>query len=178
LARPTPYSWSIGDIIATAILNGIRDALTWSQNPPDFIGIQGTTVQSIGNSAWTALNLDTNTLDSYSGHSTTSNTSRYVCQAGTAGWYTCGGVFAAAANSTANRGGRLQVNGSPIEGAAAFAAAAGTGNATGVVTPTRDIYLNVGDYLELAAWQGSGGALNTAIFSDITTALWARFSHA
>jgi hypothetical protein len=166
----------MGDVATIPILNGLRDCLTWGQNPPDFIGLQGSAVQSIGNATWTALTLDTNVFDSYSGHSTSSNTSRYVCQA--AGWYTCAGVYVAAANSTANRGARLQVNGTAVQGSAAFVQAAGTGNASGVTTPTRDVYLNAGDYLELAAWQGSGAALNTAIFSDVTTALWARFSHA
>lgn len=178
LARPTPYSWSVGDTATIPILNGLRDCLNWGQNLPDFIGIQANAAQSISSGNWTPLSLDTNVFDSYSGHSTTTNNTRYVCQAGAAGWYTCGGVYAAAANATANRGARLQVNGTAVQGSAAFMQAAGTGNASGVTTLTRDVYLNPGDYLELAGWQGSGASLGTAIFSDITTALWVRWSHA
>jgi hypothetical protein len=176
LARPTPYSWNVGDTITQTLLNGIRDALNWGQQPPDLVAYQNT-AQSIPNTSWTPVALDTNILDSYSGHSTTTNNSRYVCQTGAAGWYTVCGIVAYSPNSTGFRTARLQVNGSPILGGAGYLANDGSVE-VGIVTPTRDLYLNVGDYVEVAAYQSSGGALNTQLDVDLRSAFWVRFSHA
>lgn len=176
LARPTPYSWSVGDVATTAILDGIRDAQTWAQNPPDFVAYQAT-VQSIPNTAWTPIAFDTNVLDSYTGHSTTTNNSRYVCQSGAAGWYTACGVVAYSGNATGFRTARLQVNGSPLIGGAGYLNNDGSVE-DGIVTPTRDVFLNVGDYLEVAGYQSSGGALNTQLDVDLRCAFWVRWSHA
>lgn len=162
----------------TAAIYGtdVTDAVNFLANPPAFIGYQNT-VQAIGNTTWVPLSLDAEQLDSYNGHSTSSNTSRYVCQAGAAGWYTACGVFAPSANSTGFRAVRLQVNGSPVLGAAAYLPNNGSVE-LGVVTPTKDIFLNVGDYIEVAGWQSSGGTLNTVLDVDLRCGLWLRSSHA
>jgi hypothetical protein len=157
----------------------ITDGLGYLLNVPHFVGTQAVT-QSIGNATWVALTLDTEQSDPYAGHSTSSNTSRWTCPAGYAGWYTACGVYVAVQNSTGNRGARLQVNGAPVSGAATFGLATGSPNSPGVTTPTRDIFLNAGDYLEVAAWQNitGGGSLSTAVFSDVSSALWLRYSRA
>lgn len=172
-----PARYAGAPIDASVWESDVTKSVQFLTAPPHFIGVQGV-AQSIPASTWTALSLDTEAVDSYNGHSTSSNTSRWTCPAGMGGWYTACGIYVAAQNATGNRGARLQVNGNPIAGAAAFVLAAGATNATGISTPTRDVRLTPGDYIEVAGWQGSGGALNTAVFGDITTALWLRFSHA
>jgi hypothetical protein len=176
LARPTPYSWSVGDTISVTLLNAIRDALNWSQQPPVFMGY-GTTSQSVGNTGWAGLSLGASVVDSYSGHSTTTNPSRYTCQTGAAGWYLGSGVYAPVANSTGFRAARLQVNGSPVIGGAAYL----INNSTvemGAVTPTVPFYLNVGDYVEVAGWQNTGSSLGTSLDVDLRCALGVWFLHA
>ncbi|MCC9307676.1 hypothetical protein LN042_11275 [Kitasatospora sp. RB6PN24] len=164
----------MGDIGTIPILNGIRDGLLWGQNPPDFVGSQ-LSAQAIPNLTWTPIAIDTNVLDSYGGHSTTTNNSRYTCQSGAAGWYTVCGVVAYVPNSSGFRTARIQVNGSSINGLIAYGPNDGTAEAA-VITPTRDVFLNAGDYVEVAGWQNSGGSLNTAV--TLSSGLWVRWSHA
>jgi hypothetical protein len=175
LARPIPYSWSVADTITVTILNGIRDALTWSQNPPLYAGIQ-TASQSIPNTAWTPLSLDTAQVDTYTGHSST-NPSRYTCQTGAAGYYMACGVYAPIANSTGFRAVRLQTNGTAVIAGASYLPNNGSVE-MGVVTPTKPFWLNVGDYVETAAWQSSGGALGTSLDSDLRCGMAVWFIHA
>jgi hypothetical protein len=174
LAIPTLASEVPGNFITSALwLANVYNLGTFLLNPPDFVGTQ-TVAQSLPNTTWTGLTLDTQQLDSYGGHSLVSNTSRYVAQV--PGWYTCAGVAGIANNPTGPRGARLHVNGSPVQGTAKFQGAV-SGVDLGIPTPTRDIHLNVGDYVEVAAYQNSGAALNTAVFTDISSALFVRFSH-
>jgi hypothetical protein len=176
LALTTPYSWSVGDDFTAAIGNGIRDQLTFLQGPPDFVGYQST-AQSLPNATWTPLGLDSYQVDSYAGHSTTVNNSRYTCQPGVQGWYTVCGVYGTVnGNSAGFRAVRLQVNGSPVIAGSVYAPTNGTFE-VGVITPTKDIYLNVGDYVEVAGWQSTGGSYGTTLDSDIRCGLWVRFSH-
>ncbi|AUG78101.1 hypothetical protein CFP65_3301 [Kitasatospora sp. MMS16-BH015] len=171
----TPYSWSVADTFTASIGNGIRDQLTFLQKPPNFVGYQGVT-QSLGNQVWTPLGLDQAPTDPYGGHSTTTNTSRYVCQSGVGGWYTVCGVYTPNGNSTGFRAVRIQVNGAPVPGLGAYLPSMGA--ELGVVTPTKDVFLNPGDYVEVCGWQSSGGSLGTAIDPDMRTGLWLRYSHA
>lgn len=143
------------------------------KNPPSFVGTQSVT-QNIGNSVWVSVSIDTTQYDNYTGHSNVTNNSRYTCQL--AGWYTVNGVISYSANGTGSRAARISVNGSPISGGCGFIVPP-SANAAGVVTPTRDIQLNVNDYVEIQAWQSSGGTLATSVFSDVSTAMWVRFSH-
>lgn len=176
LARPTPYSWSVGDDFTAAIGNNTRDALLWSQNPPSFVGTQST-VQSIPNTSWTPLGLDTFQIDSYTGHSNSTNNSRWTCPTGGAGWYLGCGCSAYVPNATGFRTARLQINGTAVPGAEAYLPNNG-GAESVVTTPTRLIFLNVGDYVEVAAWQNSGGAINTSTGGETRSALFLGFYHA
>lgn len=144
--------------------------------PPAFVSTQ-IVAQSITSSTWTSITLTatgTQAYDNYSGHSNSTNTSRYT--APITGWYTVAGVVSFAQNGTGERGSRLAINGTSVSGTAGFVAALSS-NVTSVVTATRDIFLNLNDYVEVQGWQTSGGALNTAVFTDNASALWVRFSH-
>lgn len=175
LPIPTPASEVPGNFITGALWNAnVYNGLTFLLNPPVFVGVQNT-AQSVGNTGWTGLSLDTSPLDSYGGHSNVTNNSRYVAQV--AGWYTACGVFAPVANSSGFRAARLQVNGNPVLAGASYVIANGTSEG-GVVTPTKDVFLNVGDGIEVAGWQNSGGSLSTALDVDLRSGLWVRWSHA
>jgi hypothetical protein len=173
---PTPTTRAAGTRLTGAIWQAdVTDTATYLLNPPEFAGYQGA-VQSVPNTTWTALLLDQEHLDSYSGHSTSSNTSRYVAQV--AGWYLVCGVYAPAINATGFRAARIQKNGSPILGHAAYLPNASGSVEMGVVTPTKCVQLAVNDYVEVAGYQSSGGALNTILDADLRTGLWVRWSHA
>ncbi|MFI8459019.1 hypothetical protein [Kitasatospora sp. NPDC085464] len=175
LAVPTPASEVPGNFITSALWNAsVYSPLTFLLNPPTFVGYQSTS-QSLSNSSWTPLNIDTVANDPYGGHSSTSNTSRYTCQPGAGGWYTACGVYAPNGNGNGFRAVKLQVNGTAVLGAAAYLPAMGP--EMGLVTPVKDIFLKPGDYIEVCGWQSSGGALGTALDSDLRTGLWVRFSH-
>jgi hypothetical protein len=175
LARPTPYSWSVGDDFTAAIGNNTRDALTWAQNPPVFLGTQGT-VQSLTNSSWVEIGLDTTQLDPYTGHSNSTNNPRYVPNQ--PGWYMACGVVAFTVNATGARAARLQLNSAVIKGAAGMTQGVGGSNDCAITATVRPIYCNgTTDYISIAGWQGSGGALNTASDADLSSSLTVWWVH-
>jgi hypothetical protein len=174
LPVPTPASEVPGNFVTGALWNAnVCNGLLFLLNPPIFTGVQ-TVVQSIPNTTWTTISLDTTQVDTYGGHSTVTNTSRYVAQV--AGYYSVCGVAVIDSNATSARGARITKNGGIVQGAASFYVPP-SANAAAVPTPIHEVYLNVGDYVELQVWQGSGGNMNTGVYSDITSKLWARWSH-
>lgn len=154
----------------------MRDGINFLTNIPIFQGIQTTAQASIATSAWTSMNLDAEPIDSYGGHSTSVNTSRYVCQL--AGWYEVCGSVTWAANGTGTRGARIAVNGTVVQGSAAMIAPAASTTDTGVSTQPRAVFLNVNDYVEVQGWQSSGATLATKVDADLTSTLYVCFKHA
>ncbi|AEW92927.1 MULTISPECIES: hypothetical protein [Streptomycetaceae] len=177
LAPPVIATQAPGNFITGALWNSqVANGLTFLLGPPVFVGVQGAATQSLANTATTAINLDTNVIDFYGGHSTSFSTSRYVCQQ--PGYYTVSGTVVYTANATGMRGAHACVNGAsnPIQGCAAQVPAGPTYN-TAVALPARDVYLNQGDYVEIYGWQSSGGTLSTQYAADQASMLYLRFSH-
>ncbi|MFF4644995.1 hypothetical protein [Streptomyces sp. NPDC001389] len=173
LAAPNPASVVPGSYITGALWNAnVYNGLTFLTNRPVFVG-QQQVVQSVANTAWAVLTFDTEIVDSYGGHSTVSNTSRYTCQL--AGWYRVGGRAAFAVNSAGSRGARIHLNGSYIQGAANLC---GAGNLTGIVEVSHLMYLNVGDYIEVAGGQNCGAALSTVFANEGASMMYAIWEHA
>jgi hypothetical protein len=163
---PTPPTIT-GGILTSSQLNQYRDAINFTENPP-ILETRQSIVQSIPNATFTALLFDVNEKDSVNGHSTSVNTSRYT--AVYAGWYVCSGAYAVALNATGNRGVRWAVNGTLLNGSDGWVPGTGTSNNT-VVARTKRIFLNVGDYVELQAFQASGGALNTSVTGEAMSSM-------
>lgn len=176
LPVPTPVDETPGNSIAAALWNDqVYNGGTFLLNPPNFVGTQNTT-QTVSNNAWTALNLDTTQVDSYGGHSNTTNNSRYVAQV--PGYYIVSGVAVFAAGAIAIRAARIHVNGAVVQGSAQMLAPPNTSNLTGVATPPRVIFLNVGDYVEVAGYQFTGSNLATGVATELASALWVCWTHA
>lgn len=128
------------------------------ENPPMFAGYQSA-AQSIPNVTVTAVTMDSEEFDTYNGHSTVSNTSRYTSQF--AGYYLVICYAGFAANSVANRYVEVYKNGvsAPNLGQSIiFTPTSFTNSALHSITIVR---LEVADYVECRAFQNSGGALNT-----------------
>lgn len=178
LPVPVPATESAGALIASALWNSqVRDGLGFLLNEPTFVGTQ-TASQNILNNAWTAISLDTTQVDSYSGHSNSVNNSRYTAQV--AGYYSVCGVTCWTANATGVRASRIHVNGSVIQGTCQMFNTSST-NTTGVCTPLRTLYLNAGDYVEVAGYNSSGLAspgLATGTAPDLSSALYVAWTHA
>lgn len=166
LPVPVPSYEVPGSFITGALWNANSNGLTFLLTRPAFFGYQST-VQSIASNASVAINLDTESIDSYGGHSTSSSNSRYVAQL--PGWYWVQGTVNFNANTTAGRCAFIMKNGSTVPGA--FGAAAGATPYT-AVSASCFVYLNgLGDYVELWGYQNCGSALSTSSVNGQTSSL-------
>lgn len=80
----------------------------------------------------------------------------------TAGWYVVSGVVTFQASATGSRFGKYKKNGTTTLRAASLGALAG-GVEAFLDMGLRIVFLAVNDYLELTAWQNTGGFLSTSI---------------
>jgi len=158
---PTPPTF-VSAISSVSELNQLTDTLNFLLYPPIFRGIQ-TVAQTLTTGVWGTITLDTETVDQADGaastqHSNVTNNSRFT--AAYAGWYQVSGTVAFAGSATGRRGVRYAVNGAAVAGTAVLIAA---GVATGIATPgsAELLFLNIGDYVEMQAFQDTGVNLNT-----------------
>jgi hypothetical protein len=91
-----------------------------------------------------------------------SATDRFVVR--TAGWYQVAGGVSFAPNATGNRYVSVFVNGTPANVNAAYLAA--NANNPTIVNLTGLLRLAVNDYVQLSAYQASGGSLNTDVSAN------------
>lgn len=180
-----PRTWTAADIL-TADSTGTnkvplnlhwRDVLRWLRYPPTArLHTTGTT-QTIPAGTWTSINFNAESLDNYSGHSTSTNTSRYTCQR--AGLYYVYGLAAVAepASSAGYRASRLLVNGTTAY-AGTSCPPATTSTAGTALPAVAQLRLAVGDYVELQMIQTQGTALSVKDGTGDSSkliALWKSF---
>ncbi|HEX5997276.1 MAG TPA: hypothetical protein VFY84_19220 [Jiangellales bacterium] len=149
-------------VLASYFNNNIGAVLSFLLARPIFRGRQ-TAAQTLTTSTFTAITLGTEDVDSAGGHSTVTNTSRYTGQY--AGWYSGSGGAGFASNATLNRAADLRVNGTVLDGTQSNIASLSS-STTQLVISSELFFLNVSDYVELFAFQSSGGNLNTAVTGD------------
>lgn len=108
-----------------------------------------------------AVTFTTEDFDTANGHSTSVNTSRYTFPVD--GKYRVSGGVSFAAAATGRRGCWWRKNGTDVNGSEAIIATIGAGAPTSV--PARSILIDViaTDWIELIAFQDSGGSVNTAV---------------
>lgn len=129
--------------------------------PADFIPfiprVQGTAsaLQSIPNNANTGVLLDGENFDTDTMHDLVTNTSRITIK--TSGVYFLHGRIFFAGSAAGNRQATFRKNGGSIAGIANQQPGVAAGN---IVEITHVAELVAGDYIELGAYQDSGGALN------------------
>lgn len=107
----------------------------------------------------TALTFDSERYDTDTIHSTSSNTGRLT--ATTAGKYHISGTVAFAANGTGARGLGIKLNGSTFIALVRLPAVAGGSDITALTIDT-EYDLSATNYVELIAYQTSGGSLNVS----------------
>ncbi len=168
LSVPSQRTWTVSDLESAALYNSnIRDAINFLLNPPLFVG-HSAGAQSVGNNAWTALAIDTNDTDTYSGHSTVTNNSRYTGQV--PGWYMCTARVGWGASATGRRGVGFALNGGTvIDLSQVFLPSM----ASEVLQTVYFIQLNgTGDYVEAVGFQDSGANLVTLVDDSQVQVLW------
>jgi hypothetical protein len=128
--------------------------------------------QSIANSTFVSLALDTETYDDGGYHDTVTNNTRITIPANRGGKYIVGGQARFASAGGNQRFIRVLKNGTSnvisnqnLIGSANVA----TINVCGIVA------LAVGDYVELQVFQDSGGAVNVTATADFSPTFWASY---
>lgn len=116
---------------------------------------------AIANATVTALTFDSERYDTDTQHDTAVNASRLTCVY--AGVYTISGTIRWASNATGVRAAQIRLNGGAFIGSVAGPATSGdvTDQSVGALYS-----LAAGDYVELCAYQTSGGSLNVSAFSS------------
>ena len=160
---PSSHDFTSG-VATTSEANAyIRDPIAFLLNRP-VADVYSTVAQSIPSGAFTSVLFELEAVDTdpdgTGGHSTSSNTSRYTARY--AGWYTCSGKVSYDVNATSYRGATFAVNGTAVARTGVLMPNNGAAMAMVVVLPDHEIFLNVGDYVEVQGIQGSGAPLNTA----------------
>lgn len=125
---------------------------------------------SLAHNSATIQNFDSETYDTH-GMWEVANPSRLTCPVGKAGKYKVFASVAFAANATGYRGIQFRKTdvslASSVFIASQFNLSVGDGSET-TITLTHEIDLDEGDYVEMRAYQNSGGALNLLRSSDYT----------
>lgn len=160
-AADTAGRLALGTAGQVLTVNAGATAVEWStaSGATSFVGCSlydSSATQSISNNTSTLITWNSENFDTSGFHSTSTNTSRITIPSGKAGYYlfTSYGFFAD--NATGNRRMDLRKNGSLIR---SWPTPATTNTFSGL-TITCLLNLAVGDYIEIAAFQSSGGALN------------------
>lgn len=155
---PVTRTWVAGEVVTAAHFNtNIRDVFNYLLAVP-ILEARQIVAQTLATSTGAAVTMTAEDVDSSGMHSTSSNTSRAT--AVYPGWYQAGGVTVTLANATGRRVNWWSVNGTQLNSSQTSQAATAANDA-GVCARLKHAFLNVGDYLELYAYQESGGNLNT-----------------
>lgn len=153
------------DVLTTAELTQLTAAVNFLRSRP-IADLNQTVAQPLTTSVWASITFTTETVDTdidgVGGHDNAVNTSRFTARY--PGWYQVSGGVGLVVNATGIRGTRWVVNGNALNGSQT-AEAPTTVTAAQWATRTKHVYLLEGDYVELQAFQSSGGNLNT----DATT---------
>ncbi|MGW0805942.1 hypothetical protein [Nonomuraea sp. NPDC002799] len=156
---PVPRTWTVAELLTAAKMNtDVRDGLNFLLSPPLAI-LRKNASQAATNSAHTIVTWEVEDIDRDGGHSTVTNTSRYTSQ--TAGYYQLSGEITFAANGSGWRDIMFQKNGTTSTRQSRNGTPAiPSGTADSALNLTGTMFLGVGDYAEILAYQTSGGALN------------------
>lgn len=164
-----PASW--GD--------NLRDNIVWlagdsaSGNPKPMCRVYHNTSQSVATATWTSLAFNSERYDVGTMHSTSTNTSRITIPSGGDGVYSIGGSMQFAnGSSTGVRVAGILLNGATYLQTNGFNSV--TSDATSVVVQC-DYKLAAGDYIQLQAYQTSGGLLNVFSNANYSPEFWCHW---
>lgn len=134
---------------------GINNAL----NPPVAELRQTVSVNVTSGGTGVLMTFTAEDIDTDGGHDNAVNPGRYTSQVW--GYYRIGGAVSFASNATGRRGCWWRRNGTVLDGSEVVMAAGN--NIVTVPARSKILELDVGEYLELIAFQDSGSTLATAV---------------
>jgi len=135
------------------------DALNDLLQPPVAELRQTVSVNVTSGGTGVLMTFTTEDIDTAGGHSNVSNTGRYTSTVW--GYYLLGGAVSFASNATGRRGCWWRKNGTVLDGSEIVMAAGS--NIVTVPARSKIVELDVGDYVEMIAFQDSGSTLATAV---------------
>lgn len=153
----TIHNPATGTIAPASWGDQVRDDLEFLIDPPA-CSVFHSTVQSVAHGSWVPLLANSENYDNDGMHSTVSNTARITIA--TAGRYDVNGTISFAVNTTGNRAISVWLNGTTQYVGMLVPSAAS--NST-VVSVSRTLVLNAGDYIEARAFQTCGAALDATL---------------
>lgn len=166
----TTHNPTTGQIIPASWGDIVRDDLEYLARNKPHARVYNSAAISLPTGAVTALTFNSERYDIGACHSTSSNTSRLTVPSGEAGKYLIGATVGFAANPTGYRAILLQVNGvTTIAQQDAISLGAGSAMYLSICTENA---LAAGDYVELKAFQNSGGNLNALASGNYSPEFW------
>lgn len=156
-----PASW--GD--------AVRDGIVYLGTNKPRCRVYNSANISLTTATTTALTFNSERYDVGGCHSTSSNTSRLTVPTGEAGVYTIGGAVEFASNTTGERILAIRLNGTTDLARQRVDSAGGQV----ALTVFTDYALVAADYVELTAYQSSGGALNVLATGNFSPESWMRW---
>jgi hypothetical protein len=181
-----PASFAYTTITAATLNTEIRDHLNWlkgaftqlnvttdtakAQITPALCGVEAYSSVAIGlsDAIITTLLMDSERWDSNGFHNVLTNTTRLTIPTGMGGYYLIGGKLQWAANATGNRLALIFKNGGINLAYNNFRA----GNVQARSAPVTLSLLAATDYVELLAYQDSGGILNVEANAEASPVFW------
>lgn len=168
---------TFGTIPSATLAVGDQGTAAWSNQVGSGVGIlaappimqcTSTALLTLTTGTNAPVLFGSNTVDTYAGHSTVTNTDRYTAQLD--GWYLIIGQVSFVANATGLRFVTIGKNGTAQ--AASLVAAVPTATAAVVVEASWLLQLATNDYATVIAQQTSGGNLNTSASGSSMQAIW------
>lgn len=153
---PTP-NFAAGEFPTAAKMNQYQTALNFLLNPPRAQAYPNAGQTHTGTGTYQAIALDAEDVDTDGMHDLVTNNSRLTCQ--TAGKYELSGQVTFAINATGRRLARFNINGASIGGQTEVMPTTLAGSTVSIPLPLIEVALNVADYVEMVAFQSSGGNL-------------------
>lgn len=161
LSVPVVASTAVGQIITNAFWTAnVTNALQFLIAPPIATLIQQTAQTFTGSGTFYPIAMDTTLIDTYGGHSNTTNNTRYTAQVD--GYYLINSTAVFGSLASGYIYAALRLNGSSTVPGTELGGAAQPSGFYPTLSPAAVAYLNAGDYIELIM-QASAVALKTAV---------------
>lgn len=171
MAYVTPITWSTGTDITAARLNqNVRDNVAFLATPPSCRVYNSSNISHSSSGSYQYLTFNNERYDTDTMHSTSVNTGRITFT--TAGKYHVGATIEFASNATGVRGLVIRLNGTTLIASVTVSASSATQTN---LTAGCDYQFSAADYVEVGAYQSSGGSLNVSAVGNTSPEFWAHW---
>lgn len=160
---PTPPTIQ-DEITASSVWNQFRDAIDFLMGKP-IAQLRQTSAQTLTTVTYTPVQFQAEAfdddIDGVGGHDNSTNNTRWTCRY--PGHHLISGLVTYAANATGARHAGLRINGIDVSGSYRSLPISSGADVCGIACKTMRVYLAASDYVELIAYQSSGGNLATFV---------------